>query len=379
MVKELRMDKKHIFTNYLMLSLLSNIAAQEVSELHLIYREYDDTYGYKNNLGDTIIPYGKYMCHIPYRTLGFISKPKEKDIVAISPSGTELFKVFQYDNGPDHLSEGVFRMIGNNNKMGFADTTGHIVIPPRFDFVTPFKNGHAFFNTGGRNVPINKSGEYHMITGGHWGVINKEGKEICPALLDSVPLKYKGIQTEIIYQKQRMPLEKAMIIIQKRLEKKKNRLIKQEKYNDKTIVWEELSTKNGACTYVAEWEALEKDIKGGNLSVEKYKEEKYLQDSLVITKIRQIKQNISQYITDDNIIRLRNEAQNKHTIFYISVKIDSIGMVTSVRIVSSKNILVLLSAKDVYAISLFLKQSIFKRPREYDLDSIYFSFAITEI
>ena len=83
MVKELRMDKKHIFTNYLMLSLLSNIAAQEVSELHLIYREYDDTYGYKNNLGDTITPYGKYMCHIPYRTLGFISKPKEKDIVAI--------------------------------------------------------------------------------------------------------------------------------------------------------------------------------------------------------------------------------------------------------------------------------------------------------
>ena len=218
-----------------------------------------------------------------------------------------------------------------------------------------------------------------MITGGHWGVINKEGKEICPALLDSVPLKYKGIQTEIIYQKQRMPLEKAMFIIQKGLEKKKNRLIKQEKYNDKTIVWEELSTKNGACTYVAEWEALEKDTKGGNLSVEKYKEEKYLQDSLVITKIRQIKQNISQYITDDNIIRLRNEAQNKHTIFYISVKIDSIGMVTSVRIVSSKNILVLLSAKDVYAISLFLKQSIFKRPREYDLDSIYFSFAITEI
>ena len=62
-----------------------------------------------------------------------------------------------------------------------------------------------------------------MISVGHWGVINKEGKEICPALLDSVPLKYKGIQTEIIYQKQRMPLEKAMFIIQKGLEKKKNR------------------------------------------------------------------------------------------------------------------------------------------------------------
>lgn len=54
-----------------------------------------------------------------------------------------------------------------------------------------------------------------MITGGHWGVINKEGKEICPALLDSVPLKYKGIQTEIIYQKQRMPLEKPCLLYKK--------------------------------------------------------------------------------------------------------------------------------------------------------------------
>lgn len=189
-----------------------SIAAQEVLELHLIYRECDDTYGYKNNLGDTIVPYGKYMCHIPYRTLGFISKP-QGDIIAISPSGTELFKVFQFDNGPDYLSEGVFRMIGNNNKMGFADTTGHIVIPPRFDFVTPLKNGHAFFNTGGRCIPIDTSGEYHIISGGHWGVINKDGKEVCPPLLDSVPLKYKGKQTEIIYQKQQMTLEKAISII----------------------------------------------------------------------------------------------------------------------------------------------------------------------
>ena len=190
-----------------------SIAAQEVLELHLIYRECDDTYGYENNLGDTIVPYGKYMCHIPYRTLGFISKPQEKDIVAISPSGKELFKVYQYDNGPDYLSEGVFRMIGNNNKMGFADTTGHIVIPPRFDFVTPLKNGHAFFNTGGRCIPIDTSREYHIISGGHWGVINKDGKEVCPPLLDSVPLKYKGKQTEIIYQKQQMTLEKAISII----------------------------------------------------------------------------------------------------------------------------------------------------------------------
>ena len=122
-----------------------------------------------------------------------------------------------------------------------------------------------------------------------------------------------------------------------------------------------------------------KNTNAGNLSVRKYKERKYLQDSVVVNTIRQIKQNIPQYITDDKIIQLRNETQNRHTIFYISIKLDSTGTVTSVRIVSSKNILVLLSAKDVYTISLFLKQSVFKKPIDYDLDSIYFSFAITDV
>ncbi len=156
-------------------------------------------------------------------------------------------------------------------------------------------------------------------------------------------------------------------------------IIKQERYNGKTIVWENLSMENGGCTYVTEWGQLEKNTNAGNLSVRKYKERKYLQDSLVVNKIRQIKQNIPQYISDDKIIQLRNEAQNKHTIFYISIKLNSTGTVTSVRIVSSKSILVLLSAKDVYTISLFLKQSVFKKPIDYDLDSIYFSFAITDV
>ena len=78
---------------------------------------------------------------------------------------------------------------------------------------------------------------------------------------------------------------------------------------------------NGGCTYVTEWGQLEKNTNAGNLSVKNYKERKYLQDSLVVNKIRQIKQNIPQYITDDKIIQLRNEAQNKHTIFYISIKL----------------------------------------------------------
>ena len=35
-------------------------------------------------------------------------------------------------------------------------------------------------------------------------------------------------------------------------------IIKQERYNGKTIVWENLSMENGGCTYVTEWGQLEK-------------------------------------------------------------------------------------------------------------------------
>lgn len=108
--------------------------------------------GYEDGCGNMIVPFGGNICYEPFQTLGFVLK--RGGIVAINLSGKELFKVFMYDNFPDELSDGLFRMYGKDGKIGFADSTGHIVIQPRFEFVTPFKQGYAFFNVGGKEVPV---------------------------------------------------------------------------------------------------------------------------------------------------------------------------------------------------------------------------------
>lgn len=53
--------------------------------------------------------------------------------------------------------DGLFRIVGKNGKIGFADTCGVIVIPPVFSYATPFHNGEAKVSFGGKNE---KQGEY---------------------------------------------------------------------------------------------------------------------------------------------------------------------------------------------------------------------------
>lgn len=172
--------------------------------LSLIYQEVDNDYkyGYINSKGEVIVPIGKYswIYHTKFETLGFVAK--DGNIWAIDPSGKERFRVFCFDNGPDYLSEGLFRMVDEQSKIGFADSLGHIVITPRFEFVSPFKNGLAAFNAGGKKV---QDGEHSFIEGGKWGYVNLKGDTIYPAIFDSASyyigdkttVKYKGKVTTI--------------------------------------------------------------------------------------------------------------------------------------------------------------------------------------
>lgn len=57
-----------------------------------------------------------------------------------------LFKVLNESAGeisPDSLVEGMIRIVGENGKIGFANTKGKIVIQPQFESVTYFHNGYA--------------------------------------------------------------------------------------------------------------------------------------------------------------------------------------------------------------------------------------------
>ena len=64
------------------------------------------------------------------------------------------YAAFQYDNGDDYVSEGLYRIVDQKGRIGYADETGKTVIRPRFAFGYPFWQGesHRFGGTerGGR-------------------------------------------------------------------------------------------------------------------------------------------------------------------------------------------------------------------------------------
>lgn len=103
-----------------------------------------DTYGFINYKGELVIPFGKYT-YVYTDTLDKFAFVRDTNwkLLAIKSDDTVLFEVFEFDNGPDYPSEGLFRII-SNGKIGFADEqTFEIVIQPQFECARAFKNGRA--------------------------------------------------------------------------------------------------------------------------------------------------------------------------------------------------------------------------------------------
>lgn len=147
-------------------------------------------YGYSDN-HKMVVPYDKYLFNYTdtIKTIGFVLKRKE-GIVAINAKGIELFKVFTFDNGPDYVSEGLFRIVGKYQKMGFANMKGQVIIKPAYDAAYPFVDGRALVCKG---CSILQNGEHSSWSGGKWGVINKKGNRIVPIIYDSIVVSSKGI------------------------------------------------------------------------------------------------------------------------------------------------------------------------------------------
>jgi tonB family C-domain protein len=138
---------------------------------------------YLNEQGDTIVPYGKYRyCQTDtIKKLGFVyeHKPKDARIICINNAGKELFYVFKYDNGPDYIQEGLFRIMNEDGLVGFADSLGNVAIKPQFKFAYPFEHGKAKVTFSGENKVIPDSkGEKHYRNNSDWYYINKNGKII---------------------------------------------------------------------------------------------------------------------------------------------------------------------------------------------------------
>src|SRR5690242_11150784 len=86
---------------------------------------YDDTanngQGYKNLHGNIIIPAGKYShCFTDtFRTYAVVLLP-QNGFVAIDRKENMLYSIFRFDNGPDYVEDGLFRIV-KDGKIGYAD------------------------------------------------------------------------------------------------------------------------------------------------------------------------------------------------------------------------------------------------------------------
>jgi hypothetical protein len=131
--------------------------------------------GYINLKGDTVLPAGKYQyCYTDtVREFAIVTEKKGKTI-GIDQNENKLFEVFWFDNGPDPVVEGLFRII-KDGKIGFADQKGKIVIAARYTCAYPFENGKAKVAYQCETIP---EGEYTRWESQTWMYIDEKGNEI---------------------------------------------------------------------------------------------------------------------------------------------------------------------------------------------------------
>lgn len=126
----------------------------------------DGLFGYVSmSDGDTVLP-----CIYPIvytdtiENIGFV-RDENGNISCINTEGKKLFNVFEYDNGPDYPQEGLFRIVDDNGLIGFADTLGRVVIPPKYKFAFPFSGQRAKVTNEGYNV---LEGEHSVWKSSSW-------------------------------------------------------------------------------------------------------------------------------------------------------------------------------------------------------------------
>ncbi len=176
----LKNDIKPVMLYLFMLMSLVSCKQKRVETYLIAFAVTDDQtelWGYKNTSGDVVVkPAYSMITSDTIYDMGFVVEGSKW--FAINNKGEKILEPFVYDNGVDYEKEGLFRFI-ENEKMGFADMKGNKVIPASFDFVSPFSEGLAAFNAGGKSVQVDE--EHEAVKEGLWGYIDNNGKVVIEA------------------------------------------------------------------------------------------------------------------------------------------------------------------------------------------------------
>ncbi|MEE3386188.1 MAG: WG repeat-containing protein, partial [Prevotella sp.] len=132
---------------------------------------------YLNEQGDTIVPYGKYeYCGFDsIAPIGIVAEP-HVGIVMINSKGEKLFEVMTIDNfQADDVHEGLYRILDDEGKIGYADTLGNVVIKPQFQCAWPFEGGRARVAYHGKKNSMDEHSEWESD---EWFYIDKNGQRV---------------------------------------------------------------------------------------------------------------------------------------------------------------------------------------------------------
>ena len=130
--------------------------------------------GYVNLAGDTIIGIGKYQYCYTDTIWNYGIVLDGGKLIGIDLEASELFEVYSFDNGPDPIQEGMFRII-ENGLVGYANAEGEIVIQPKFACAQPFLDGVAKVSY---DCQLIEQEEHTMMQSNNWLEIDKMGEII---------------------------------------------------------------------------------------------------------------------------------------------------------------------------------------------------------
>ncbi len=131
--------------------------------------------GYKSADGKIVLKAGMFdMCFTDTVTYSAVVLKPDEGFVGIDKKGKVLYKIFVFDNGPDDISDGMFRIL-KDDKIGYADAQGKVVIEPQFSCAYPFEKGKARVSLNCQHI---KDGEHTRWESSEWFYVDKNGLKI---------------------------------------------------------------------------------------------------------------------------------------------------------------------------------------------------------
>jgi hypothetical protein len=162
------------------------LAQANARQTGLVPFEENGLWGYTDAAGKAVIR-PQFQVAEEFSPQGLAAVVDDDGWAYINTQGKVVIRPFVVDNGPDYFSEGLARFT-RNRKFGFFDEWGKVVIPPKFDFASPFSEGLAAFCEGCKEEPV---GEHRVVKDGKWGFINRQGEIVIAPKFDEVEI-YDG-------------------------------------------------------------------------------------------------------------------------------------------------------------------------------------------